>query len=68
MRYKTDYLNFKEMDKSLAVYSKFKRKCEHCGHIRLVTKQKPIVICNWCGHKIYYDDKTKFKDLLKFKL
>ena len=61
-------MDYKYMEKLFNAYSKFKRKCENCGNVLIITKQNPIKICRWCGHKVYYDEKTKFKDLLKSKL
>lgn len=38
-------------------------KCK-CGHtISFFIKKKQI--CSWCGNIVYYDEKEKFKEIIK---
>ncbi len=38
----------------------FNRHCKHCGHTMTVMNADRV-LCTWCGHWIYYDEKTEFK-------
>lgn len=57
---RTINLNEKEMDKYLDSLSEAKIVCKKCGH-KVTFGRKDRVICSWCGHWIYKDDKTEYK-------
>lgn len=42
---------------------KFKITCE-CGHRLFIPEFRKKVICGWCGHYVYKNEKEKFKDKL----
>lgn len=47
---------------------KAKKKCKNCGHTQLLGKQDKVIcdlICDWCKHYIFKDDKTEFIHKLK---
>lgn len=43
---------------------KSKKRCKRCGHTQLLGR-KDRIICDWCKHWIYKDDRTEFKYKLK---
>lgn len=47
---------------------KIRRYCKYCGHSQYVPSYVEYVICDYCSHKIYRDDKTEFKIKLKKNL
>ena len=47
--------------------SKIRHICK-CGHSVYVPAKNKFVYCNWCGRKVWKNDKIKFEYLLKQKL
>lgn len=39
-------------------------KCK-CGHSVIFPNKEDRIICSWCGHYVYKNDKAKFKYKLK---
>ena len=39
-------------------------KCK-CGHSVIFPNKEDRIICGWCGHYVYKNDKAKFKYKLK---
>ena len=42
-------------------------KCK-CGHVVYIPAKCKFIYCNWCGRKVWKNDKIKFEYLLKQKL
>lgn len=64
--------NFNDDTKIFNQLDILKRTCKFCGHKVCIGKSivdaKDKVICSWCGHSVYKDDKTEFIYKLKEKL
>lgn len=43
---------------------KAKKKCKNCGHTQLLGRQEKVV-CDWCKHYIFKDDRVEFMYKLK---
>lgn len=50
--------------KRWSIYVQDKKQCKMCGHKQLVGTRDRVV-CAYCGHYIYKDQKTEFKYKLK---
>ena len=48
----------KDIEKGIFI-TKNSVKCKHCGHSMLIGRKEKI-ICNWCGHYVFKDDKKEF--------
>ena len=54
----------KEDDRLFQEITSAKVKCPTCGHSVLMYKMDRV-ICDWCGHWVYRNDKARFKYMLK---
>ena len=61
-------MKLKEIPKFMEEINKYKHKCTKCGHTFVITKQKPKILCTFCGTYNYYDKSEEFKDKLKKSL
>lgn len=59
--------NFNEQQKLENERAKFKVKCEHCGHVIVMTFAERT-ICNHCNKWVYKNDKIKFKYEMKKRI
>ena len=58
-------MTFKEINRYSSVISDLKIQCKNCGRKMLITRGKEKVICDHCGHLIYENEQSEFKDKLK---
>lgn len=60
-------IDFKSMQKIETERGKNKRWCKHCGHSIIFPKTSKLdkMICTYCGHYIFKNDKIEFETLLK---
>lgn len=57
-------MNSKEMQKYANALSEIRVKC-NCSHTLYFPAYSPDVqICSHCGHKVYRNDRIKFKEIL----
>lgn len=49
-----------KMEKLMETATLNRVKCEHCGHTMTMSRVDRM-ICGWCKHWVYKDDKAKFK-------
>lgn len=61
--YKQRIIECKRADSLMAV----RHKCK-CGHVVYIPAKCKFIYCNWCGRKVWENDKTKFKYLLQQKM
>lgn len=52
-------LSLKEITILSGVQTENRRKCQHCGHTRLLGFRDKVV-CNHCGHYIFKDKQAEF--------
>ena len=54
----------KEDDRLFQEITSAKVKCPTCGHSVLIYKTDRV-ICDWCNHWVYRNDKARFKFKMK---
>lgn len=56
-----DYLDrsYESVKKRSSTYTDLSTHCKFCGHTIVIVNVDRIV-CNWCGHWVYKDNKTEF--------
>ncbi|MBO5138710.1 MAG: hypothetical protein J6B89_03610 [Bacilli bacterium] len=57
----------KEFQRQSDCYDEIKFKCK-CGHRTVIPRWVEKQICSWCGHWVYRNKKTEFKDKLKERM
>lgn len=56
--------NLVETDMIYISKTKQIRQCKNCKHKITYRARMPFVLCDWCGSKIYKNDKIEFKEKL----
>lgn len=54
---------WRKEDRLFEAYAQIRHKCK-CSHTLYIPAYKEFVLCNYCGRKVYRDEKVKFKNLL----
>ena len=61
------HFNNKELFKYMDNLQNYIVRCK-CSHLVLIKRNQVFAICDYCGERVYRNEKDEFKDRLKEKL